>query len=334
MVTVLVAARNEAGTINLCLEALLQQAYPEHRYQIIVIDDHSVDQTAAAVEQNAHPNLACLRLPAGLSGKKAALEFGASVATGEIILTTDADCQPPPQWIALHVGHLQRGKLQASAGPVVLTGKDSALYRFQALDLCGMMVLTAVGLHTKAWILGNGASLAYLRAAFESVEGYAGNRSMASGDDIFLLAKFNKQSSGRVQFLKTGLAAVPTPAAITWGAFFQQRLRWGTKNAAAPASAGTFFALGFVFLFSWAVLLTPFLGFWIGSWGLASFLLLLGFKSWADYRLLRTASSFFGQRHLLKSFAVSEGIHILYIAMIGLASLAVRKYHWKGRPLR
>ena len=316
-VAILVAARNEASNIGPCLKALSRQEYPAGRYQIVVIDDHSTDNTVGAVQQQAFPNLTLLQLPEGQTGKKAALEFGAAATQSDILLTTDADCQPPPEWVQLHVWHLTSGPLQGSAGPVLLTGSDSALYRFQALDMAGMMVLTAAGLRTNTWILGNGASLAYYRAAFEAAEGYAGNRATASGDDIFLIAKLNARNTGGVQFLKSPKAAVPTPASANWRAFFQQRLRWGTKNAAAPASSGTTLALGTAFLLSWAILLSPLLFFSIGLWALVLFAFLLGLKSWADYQLLRTASDFFGQRHLMKAFVLSEVLHILYIAIIG-----------------
>lgn len=332
-VTVLVAARNEAANIHDCLQALSRQNYPKQSLQIVVIDDHSTDATAAIVEAFPIPHLTLLRLPTGQYGKKRALELGAAATQSTYLLTTDADCQPPPLWVQGQVQHLENGQLAASTGPVLLTGEDDPRYRFQALDMAGMMVLTAVGLHTGTWILGNGASLAYRRAAFDAAGGYAGNRSTASGDDIFLIAKITRGQGLPVRFLKSTAVAVPTPAAPDWPAFFRQRLRWGTKNAAAPASAGTTLALGIAFLLSWSILLSPLLFLVVGHFWLVHLVLLLLLKSRADYRLLKTACQFFHQEHLLKSFARSEALHIGYIAFIGLASLFVRKYQWKGRSV-
>ncbi len=333
-VTILVAARNEAANIRHCLQALSQQNYPELSLQIVVIDDHSTDATAAMVEAFPHPNLTLLRLPAGQYGKKRALELGAAATQSTYLLTTDADCQPPPLWVKEQVQHLESAALAASTGPVLLTGTDSLRYRFQALDMAGMMVLTAVGLHTGTWILGNGASLAYRRAAFEAAGGYADNRGTASGDDIFLIAKITRGQVLPVRFLKSATVAVPTPAAPDWAAFLRQRLRWGTKNAAAPASAGTTLALGIAFLLSWSILLSPLLFLAVGHFWLVFLALLLLLKSRADYGLLKTACQFFHQEHLLKSFARSEVLHIGYIAFIGLASLFVRKYQWKDRYVK
>jgi cellulose synthase/poly-beta-1,6-N-acetylglucosamine synthase-like glycosyltransferase len=332
-VTILVAARNEAVNIRHCLQALARQDYPEQALKIVVVDDHSTDGTAAIVEAFPHPHLTLLRLPAGQYGKKRALELGAAATQSTYLLTTDADCQPPPLWVQGQVQHLESRELAASTGPVLLTGVDDLRYRFQALDMAGMMVLTAVGLHTGSWMLGNGASLACRRTAFEAAGGYADNRGIASGDDIFLIAKIAGEQGHPVRFLKSAAVAVPTPAAPDWPAFFRQRLRWGTKNAAAPASAGTTFALGIAFLLSWSVLLSPLLFLAIGHLWLIVLGLLLLLKSGADYRLLKTACRFFQQEHLLKSFARSEALHIGYIAFIGLASLFVRKYEWKGRSV-
>lgn len=333
-VVILVAARNEAANIRNCLQSLSQQDYPSASLQIVVIDDHSTDTTASIVAAFPHPNLTLLRLPEGQYGKKRALEFGIANTKSTLLLTTDADCQPPPLWVKYHVQHLENHQLDVSAGPVLLTGADSPRYRFQALDMAGMMLLTAVGLHTQAWILGNGASLAYRRSVFEATGGYAGNRDKASGDDIFLIAKISSKKPDRVRFLNHSAAAVPTPAAADWGAFVRQRLRWGTKNAAAPASKGTTLALGIAFLLSWGVLCAPLLVWEMGAPGLLVFAMLLSVKSLADYRLLYTACRFFGQEHLLKRFLLSEALHIIYIALIGLASILVRRYKWKGRIVR
>ena len=332
-VSVLVAARNEAENIGACIQALLKQNYPAHLFQVIVIDDHSSDTTVSIVKQFEDKRLSLLSMPSGQQGKKAALELGIANTESKIILTTDADCQPPPEWIHLQVQHLENRALKASTGPVMFTGKDATLYRFQALDISGMMIMTAVGLSTATWTLGNGANMAYYRADFKATGGYKDNRGTASGDDIFLIAKLLAKAPGKVQFLKSSLATVPTEAAQDRKSFFFQRLRWGTKNAAAPSSPGTTLALGTAFLLSWSIILAPFAIFWTGYPALLLSAILLALKSWADYRVLKTASHFFNQPRLMHSFVLSEVIHIGYIAIIGLASLVVRKYDWKGRTV-
>ncbi len=332
--TILVPARNEAAHIGTCIRHLLQQNYPAERLSIIVIDDHSTDDTADLVAQYQSPRLSLLRLSGGQAGKKAAIEAGAARSASPVLLTTDADCEPPPNWAKTMVSYLESHRLQAVSGPVGFQASASALQRFQALDFTGMMVLTAAGLQTQTWIMGNGASLAYRRAAFEAVNGYDGNRHRASGDDVFLLSKLHRRYPGQIGFLPAATATVFTSPAPDWPSFVQQRLRWGTKNVEAATRVWTVLALGLVFLLCWAVALSPAVGAFFGGGAVLLFPALMGAKAAADYRLLKASTRFFGRPALLRGFWKSELLHTAYIASLGLLSLLVRQYRWKDRKWR
>jgi len=96
-VTVLVPMHNEEQVARQCLEALLRCEYPREQLQIIPINDHSTDGTAAVLDAMAaeQPVIQPLhRLDAGLRGKPAALNDALEIATGEIILVFDADYIP------------------------------------------------------------------------------------------------------------------------------------------------------------------------------------------------------------------------------------------------
>ena len=108
-ISVLVLARDEASHIGRLLDTLARQHYPQEKFEVIVIDDHSTDGTAERVEQYPFGNLRLLRLAEHLgpgkhilSYKKEALELGIKQAKGTLILTTDADCEAPPYWLASH----------------------------------------------------------------------------------------------------------------------------------------------------------------------------------------------------------------------------------------
>ena len=55
-VTVIVAARNEAAYIQACIQSILNNRYPTHLLEILVVNDHSEDETAALVESIAAQN--------------------------------------------------------------------------------------------------------------------------------------------------------------------------------------------------------------------------------------------------------------------------------------
>lgn len=98
-VSVIVPARNEAGHIADCTRAVLRTSYPQ--LELIVVDDHSTDGTAALARAAAgdDPRLTVLSpppLPAGWLGKQWACHHGAQVARGTYLLFTDADVRLAP----------------------------------------------------------------------------------------------------------------------------------------------------------------------------------------------------------------------------------------------
>lgn len=103
-VTVIVPARNEAAGIARCLGSLQRQHYPRDRLNVIVIDDHSTDGTAAIVTQIAKHDprvqlIASAPLPPGWTGKSHACWQGAQAADRPWLLFVDADTIAEPNLI-------------------------------------------------------------------------------------------------------------------------------------------------------------------------------------------------------------------------------------------
>jgi chlorobactene glucosyltransferase len=102
MVTVIVPARNEEASIGCCIQALLDQDYPPDRLQLVLVDDHSEDRTAAVAQEVAGDDLRfqllhAETLPNSWLGKPWACWRGASIAQGEWLCFLDADtiaCPP------------------------------------------------------------------------------------------------------------------------------------------------------------------------------------------------------------------------------------------------
>ncbi len=94
-VSIIVAAMNEAGTIEPALRSLLALDYPG--LELIVVDDRSTDATGAILDRMAAEHAGRItalhvdRLPAGWLGKCHALHVAAAHARGEWLLFTDAD---------------------------------------------------------------------------------------------------------------------------------------------------------------------------------------------------------------------------------------------------
>jgi cellulose synthase/poly-beta-1,6-N-acetylglucosamine synthase-like glycosyltransferase len=104
MLSVIVPAYNEAKNITNCLKSLSNQTYPQEQYEIIVVDDGSTDQTPTLVQN--FPGIRLIRQEN--QGPAAARNRGVQQARGEIVIFTDADCIPLPDWIAEMVRPFQQ----------------------------------------------------------------------------------------------------------------------------------------------------------------------------------------------------------------------------------
>ena len=94
-ISVVIPAHRAADTIDRCLVALAGQTAPGDSYEVIVVDDGSQDDTGARVQ--AYEGVALLAQ--NQAGPAAARNLGVRHARGDIVLFTDADCEPLANWI-------------------------------------------------------------------------------------------------------------------------------------------------------------------------------------------------------------------------------------------
>ncbi len=116
--TVVIAARNESATLEAGLRSLLSQAGVR---RVIVVDDHSTDDTKAIVESIAieDSRVCCLpapALPPDWIGKSHALHFGANQVETPFLLFTDADVVFGPGVLATAVDHMHANRLDHLGG--------------------------------------------------------------------------------------------------------------------------------------------------------------------------------------------------------------------------
>lgn len=341
-VSVLVPARNESANVEACLLSIKGQAYPPELLEIVLIDDHSTDDTLQKAEALArkHPQIRVLRLQDFLTAgekvhsyKKRAIELGIQQSKGQLIVCTDADCEVPVRWLQYLTAYYESTRHKFIAAPVNFFRESNLLEQFQSLDFLGMMGITAAGIQGRFMHMCNGANLAYERQTFEAVGGFAGIDHLASGDDMLLMQKVAAKYPGRIGFVKQAAVKVQTKAQPDWSSFVQQRVRWGSKSGdyhewQVTAMLAVVFLLCCNILLS--VLLIPLLGWW--AVGIFGFQLL--FKSIADYFLLSRMARFFHRSDLMAIFVPAQLLHILYIAVVGSLSNLRRTYQWKGRQLQ
>lgn len=338
--SIIIPARNETENIGNCIESILSNNYPRELFEIIVVDDFSEDDTASFVEKNFKNSIKLIRLAEFVSDrnsinsfKKKAIEIGISNSRNELILTTDADCLCPTNWLELIDQFHQQQSFKMLAAPVNFHKENNTLERFQSLDFMGLMGITGAGISGRWQRMANGANLCFPRKTFSEIGGFAGIDHLASGDDMLLMQKMAARWPDGIFFLKNPLAAVLTRAKPDWRGFFSQRLRWASKSAIYPEWRVTAVLAGvFLFCLNLMVLaaLLPFF-----SQKLAGLLFVeLAVKAFFDFLFLQTMARFFHREDLLRAFWPSFFLHIFYIVIVGSASQFVKKYAWKGRVVR
>lgn len=346
-ITVIIPARNEAGNIEVCLNSLVKQAYPQHLFEVIVVDDFSEDRTAAVVKQFAASGIKLLSLKDFIeadetqSYKKKAIEIAIQHTTGELIVTTDADCILPENWLQTIAAFYEEKQPQFIAMPVLIAPVKNFIETFQSLDFMTLQGITGASVHKKFHSMCNGANLAYTKKAFETVNGFAGIDNIASGDDMLLMHKIYKQYPGAVLFLKSKEVIVKTQPVHTVAAFFNQRIRWASK-ADKYDDKRIFGVLLLVYLFNVVMLSLPVIALFkniqcamfnthCSIWAL--WLLLLILKTAVEIFFLLPVAKFFNAQKMLWWFPVMQPFHILYTVIAGWLG-KFGSYKWKGRNVK
>ena len=228
-VSVIIPVRDEAMNIEFIFRSLIEQNYPTEKCEWIFVDDHSVDTTVEWLIRQKDQRCKFFSLKSDQTGKKAALKAGVEMAKGEWILTTDADCTLPSDWIMSMVSYGWRNDAMMVCGLVKVEEDQKVVTAFQSMET-GVLQFSGVGsLAMGRPLLNTGASLAFRKSAWEEVQGYQSNEHVASGDDTFLMLSFDKHFPGKVLPLVAHAATVSTRGMKTMKEVLYQRLRWNGK---------------------------------------------------------------------------------------------------------
>lgn len=334
-VSVIVPFRNESEVILNCLESLEAQTYPSNLYEIIFVDDFSSDDSAQKLQ--AAKNLALTKIISVpnesqiISPKKRGITFGIENSSGEIILTTDADCVHPAEWIAEMISCFDEHTGFVS-GSVKFANSQKVFGKIQQLEFGGL-VLTGGGLiNSNKPIICNAANIAFRKQAFSFVNGYEGNQQLASGDDEFLMQKIAKSKKYSVKFLYSEHSVVETTANETTEKFIQQRKRWASKGLFYNDKT-LVLKLIVIYLFFLSFPIQLMIGAVVSTVFLYSFALLFLLKGMFEYLILRNGIPFLYPALEVRIFIFSEIVHIPYIIFAGFAG-AIGNFEWKGRALK
>lgn len=232
-VSVMVPAHNEAKVIGQTVEALLRFQYPKDRYEIIVINDNSSDESADILAdiQNRNPTRKLTVINTdnvtGGKGKSNALNIGYGICKGEFIAIYDADNTPEQGALRLLAEELLLDEtLGAVIGKFRTRNRDASLLtRFINIETLSFQWMAQAG----RWKLFKlctipGTNFIVRRSILEKIGGW----------DVNAVAE-DTEISFRIYMMGYKIKFVP--GAVTWeqepqtvSVWFKQRTRWVKGN--------------------------------------------------------------------------------------------------------
>ncbi|NIR51582.1 glycosyltransferase, partial [candidate division KSB1 bacterium] len=332
-VSVIIAARNEDTNIASCVNAVLNQRYPRNKLEIIVVDDRSDDVTAEMVNQfRTESNKVTLlqirdRTP-HLAPKKRAIDLGIRNATGDIIVTTDADCRPGPLWIAELVKYFEPDVgMVAGFNPYRTEGSQPSLFqKMLGLDYFAMACVAAASTGLRFPISCSGGNLAYRKRLYFELGGFSKISNWISGDDDFFLEQVRDRTDWKIRFATHPDTFVPTAPPQNFSEFLNQRIRYASKTRHYK-TAVTFGLVGIYFLNALLVVGPLFSLFSLNL--LLAWIVAFGIKSLSEYAFLAKGQISLKFKWNKTAFLLAALLHPIYVSIVALLGQFF-SFRWKG----
>jgi cellulose synthase/poly-beta-1,6-N-acetylglucosamine synthase-like glycosyltransferase len=185
--SIIIPVYNAQGTISLCLESLVRQNFTGGRYEIICVDDGSVDNSLQ-IMKSFESEIPVVIIEQENSGPAAARNAGAAKAGGEIILFTDSDCELDQKWLEEMIEPFKNDDIGGVQGRY-MTRQTKVIALLDQIDIEGRYqklmrsnYIDSIGTY----------SAAYRRELFHRLGGFNCSYKTACGEDFefsFLLSK-------------------------------------------------------------------------------------------------------------------------------------------------
>lgn len=326
-VSVIVAGRNESANIQKCIQSLSATNYPSDKLEIILVNDHSTDNTFEIMKK-ATARLGYFKVinsaestSNNLKGKANAIDTAISQCTGEIIVSTDADCEVPSDWVRETVRYYS-GNTAMICGFTKIKTDSSLFSKVQCLDWVYLLTLASSSAGLKMILSCVGNNLSFSKKAYTDAGGYS-SIGFSVTEDLALMRKINSYSSLEIKYPVDKECLVETLPCVYLSELFSQKRRWFRGGIGINILG---YILGFE-LYSLNVLLV----FGLLFLNVKVFLILILIKILSELILISNVMKAFNLNYLYKYYPA----FCIYFAFYGLALpisfLFNTGIKWKGR---
>lgn len=188
MISIIIPAFNEESCIVSCLDSLARQA-TNRSFEVVVVDNNSTDDTVKRAEK-FHKQLNLRVISEKEKGRGPARRAGFKAAKGQIVLSTDADATPYPEWIETLVSTLEKSDAIAVTGPCRIDDCDW-------LTNAGLNFIQPFAMRVYRLIYGHywltGSNFGIYKKSYDASGGFSlGHVAMEDIDLSFLVSKIGK----------------------------------------------------------------------------------------------------------------------------------------------
>lgn len=240
-VSVIVYAKNESENLRQYLPSLLCQEYPE--YEIIVVNDGSTDESDEILNlfENEYKHLYHTYIPEDvkyLSRKKLALTVGIKAAKYDILLFTEANCQPiSKNWISA-MARNYTDNISIIIGYCAYTHYKGFFHKLVAYDnlINGLQYISSALVDHP--YTASGRNLSYKKELFFSKKGYSKSLSLHAGDDDLFINESATSTNTKIEY---------TPESITEMAKIERFSIWKEMKVSRAATQRYYKGWGLTF---------------------------------------------------------------------------------------
>lgn len=192
-VSVVIPAYNEENTIARVLRSLVEQSFPQTAFEIILVDNNCTDNTIKIAQ--TFGDIRVVKEPS--PGVGAARSTGWAKAQGDIIASTDADCELPKHWLKKIVHDFE-------THPETVAISSGYLFYDRDFYVNWIVRIFEHSLVALSWFLAGGVmamtanNMAVRRSAYEHTVGL--DRTLQFGEDLNLAKKLHQLGSVRWLF--------------------------------------------------------------------------------------------------------------------------------------
>lgn len=323
-ISVIVAARNEKDNIVECMTSLDKLQYPAEKIEIILVNDHSTDETGKMMKEFISDKGRFKYLEpdteiGSLKGKTNALANAIKVAGGEVILTTDADCAVSSTW-AMELASYYKPNVAMVCGYTNQVD-ETTFGGMQSNDFLYLLMVAGGVMNLGKPMSCIGNNMSYRKSVYEEIGGYEALPFSVTEDFNLLMAMHNLKKY-KIIYPMSPEGMVTSKPCPNWKALYRQKKRWGVGGLKSDFAGYAVMSTGALTHIS--LLLTPFF------FSPLSLYLSL-FKIAVDFFALKGVHDKLKLKLNFKHFLAFELYFIFYVLALPFMTLPNQKVVWKGR---